>query len=60
VEANVKVGKALFDMATEGEAVAAAIFWSKTRGSFRELPQIVATPPAVRPNFVVLLEKKAA
>jgi hypothetical protein len=60
VEANVQVGKALFEMATVGEDPAAAIFWAKTQGSFREHQQSAAPPPAVIPNFVVSLEKKAA
>lgn len=60
VEANVKVGKTLFEMATFGGWPAATIFWSKTRGSFRE-HQAAATPPlAVIPDFVVTSEKKAA
>lgn len=60
VEANVKVGKALFEMATFGGEVAATIFWSKTRGSFREHQETATPPPAVIPSFVVSLEKKAA
>jgi hypothetical protein len=60
VEANAKVGKTLFEMAAGGGEVAATIFWSKTRGSFREQRDAAAAPPAVIPNFVVSLEKKAA
>jgi hypothetical protein len=60
VEANVKVGKALFEMATVGGLPAATIFWSKTRGSFRERQDSTVPPPTVTPNFVVSLEKKAA
>jgi hypothetical protein len=60
VEANATVGKALFEMATHGGEVAAAIFWSKTRGSFREHQETATLPPAIVPNFVVSLEKKAA
>jgi hypothetical protein len=59
VEANAKVGKTLFEMATGGGEVAATIFWAKTRSSFRE-QQGAAVAPAVLPNFVVSLEKKAA
>ena len=59
VEANAKVGKTLLEMAIGGGEVAATIFWSKTRGSFREY-QETAAPPAVIPNFVVSQEKKAA
>ena len=60
VEANVKVGKTLFEMATFGGWPAATIFWSKTRGSFREHQEAVKPQPAVIPDFVVTLEKKAA
>jgi hypothetical protein len=59
VEANAKVGKTLLEMATGGGQVAATIFWSKTRGSFHERQEAPA-PPAVIPNFVVSMEKKAA
>jgi hypothetical protein len=59
VEANANVGKSLYKMATHDGEVAAAIFWAKTRGSFHE-HQEAAAPPAVIPNFVVSLEKKAA
>jgi len=59
VEADAKVGKTLIEMATGGVEVAATIFYLKTRGSFHE-HQEAAAPPAVIPNFVVSLEKKAA
>jgi hypothetical protein len=59
VEANVKVGKTLFEMATGGGEVAATIFWSKTRCSFREKQDSDARP-AITPNFIVSQEKKAA
>ena len=59
VEANLKVGKALFDMATIGEEPAAAIFWTKTRCGFHEKQNGEARPAAI-PNFVVAQEKKAA
>ena len=35
-EANVKVGQSLFNMATTGNNVAAAIFWMKARAGWRE------------------------
>ncbi len=35
-EANVKVAQSLFQMATQGRNVAAAIFWMKARGGWRE------------------------
>lgn len=36
VEANVKVAQSLFNMATAGNNVAAAIFWMKARAGWRE------------------------
>jgi hypothetical protein len=59
VEANAKVGKTLLEMAISGVYVPATIFYLKTRGSFHE-HQEAAALPAVIPNFVVSLEKKAA
>lgn len=36
IEATAKVGQSLFRMATEGNNVAAAIFWMKARAGWRE------------------------
>ncbi len=36
-EANAKVAQSLFQMATQGKNVAAAIFWMKARGRWREV-----------------------
>jgi hypothetical protein len=36
IEATAKVGQSLFRMATEGNSVAAAIFWMKARTGWRE------------------------
>jgi hypothetical protein len=36
IEANVKVAQSLFQMATTGKNVAAAIFWMKARAQWRE------------------------
>jgi len=36
VEANAKVAQSLFQMATQGKNVAAAIFWMKARAGWRE------------------------
>jgi len=36
VEANAKVAQSLFNMATQGNNVAAAIFWMKARAGWRE------------------------
>jgi len=60
VEANAKVGKTMFEMASNGIYPAATIFWSKTRGGFHEHKNAPASPPAVSANFVVHTEKMAA
>ena len=39
IEANVKVAQSLFQMATTGKNVAAAIFWMKARASGRDRPE---------------------
>jgi hypothetical protein len=58
-EANAKVGQALLQMATSGEMPAATIFYSKPRLGWRE-SQSADARPAAAPDFVVVLEKKAA
>ena len=40
VEANVKVAQSLFQMATSGKNVAAAIFWMKARAGWREKQEV--------------------
>jgi hypothetical protein len=40
VEANLKVGPSLFQLATSGRNVAAAIFWMKARAGWREKPEV--------------------
>jgi hypothetical protein len=40
VEANAKVAQSLFQMATQGKNVAAAIFWLKIRAGWRERVEI--------------------
>ena len=39
LEANAKVAQSLFQMATQGGNVAAAIFWMKVRGGWSERPR---------------------
>ena len=39
LEANAKVAQSLFQMATQGGNVAAAIFWMKVRGGWSEKPR---------------------
>ena len=50
-EANYKVAKTLFEMATSGECPAATIFWAKTRNHFREhyadQPTRIQPPPFI-------------
>ena len=43
IEANVKVAQSLFNMATTGGNVAAAIFWMKARGGWREKNELEIT-----------------
>lgn len=46
LEANAKVAQSLFNMATSGKNVAAAIFWMKARGGWREKHEVeVSTRP---------------
>jgi hypothetical protein len=42
-EANAKVAQSLFQMATQGKNVAAAIFWMKARAGWREKQEIDAS-----------------
>jgi hypothetical protein len=51
-EANAKVAQSLFQMATQGKNVAAAIFWMKARGGWREKHEVEVTA-ATSPRFVV-------
>jgi predicted acetyltransferase len=58
-EAIARVAQNLYQMATSGKNVAAAIFWLKVRGGWREHASSFArfSEP---PPFVVMPEKKAA
>ncbi len=54
VEANSKVAKALFAMATQKNNVAAAIFWMKARGGWREKHEVEATVNGeIRQRYVI-------
>jgi len=59
LEANAKVAQSLFEMATAGESALASIFWSKARAGWCE-KQGRDVQPAVVPDFIVALDKKAA
>ncbi len=43
IEATAKVGQSLFRMATEGNSVAAAIFWMKARAGWREKHELMVS-----------------
>lgn len=49
IEATAKVGQSLYRMATEGNSVAAAIFWMKARAGWREKQEVQVTA-AIAPN----------
>ena len=53
IDANYKVGKTLFELATGGDEVAATIFWVKTRKLFREPSP---DDPVGPPPFIVASE----
>jgi hypothetical protein len=57
VEANYKVEKTLFQMATSGKCPAATIFWAKTRNRPREDPHTDRMPVAP-PPFIVEREQE--
>ncbi len=44
VEATAKVAQSLFQMATSGQSVAAAIFWMKARAGWREKHEVQIAP----------------
>lgn len=49
ITANARVAQSLFKMATEGQNVAAAIFWMKARAGWTEKQSIEVTTNAERP-----------
>ena len=57
VDANTKVAKALFTMATQKNNVATAIFWMKARGGWREKIEI---RPMVEPDLSYLSDAELA
>jgi hypothetical protein len=58
-EANYKVAKTLFEMATSGDCPPATIFWAKTRNGFREHPHL-AGAPITPPPFIVAREPEGS
>src|SRR4051794_15138789 len=60
IEATAKVGQSLFRMATEGNNVAAAIFWMKARAGWREKHELVlSTRPAEQMSDDELMQEIA-
>jgi len=58
-DANYKVAKTLFEMATSGDCPAATIFWAKTRNGYREHPYS-AGAPMTPPPFIVAREPEGS
>jgi hypothetical protein len=56
IEATTKVAQSLFNMATQGNNVAAAIFWMKARAGWREKNQVELTGPDGGPMLHIALE----
>jgi hypothetical protein len=52
IEADIKVGKTLYQMATSGKCIAATMFWEKRRAA-RQARLISVTRVAAVPAFVV-------
>ena len=48
IEATAKVAQSLFNMATQGNNVAAAIFWMKARAGWREKQEIELSSRTIR------------
>ena len=48
-EANMRVAQSLYNMATTGGSVAAAIFWMKARAGWREKHEVVVTEEELGP-----------
>ena len=53
-EANTKVAQALFQMATKQNNVAAAIFWMKARGGWREKHEVEANVTAEMRTMTII------
>jgi hypothetical protein len=55
IEATAKVGQSLFRMATEGNNVAAAIFWMKARAGWREKHDVTVSAGEGAPMVMVYI-----
>ena len=58
-EANARVAQTVYQMATTGKNVTAAIFWLKARAGWRDYAVSYARPTDP-PPFIVMPEKQAA
>ena len=54
IEANAKMAQTLFTMATVDKSVAAAVFWMKARGGWREKPLPDEEPVDSAPRTIVV------
>jgi len=59
IEANIKVRKTLYAMATSGEHVSATIYWLSRQAGWKS-KGAGETRPAAIPDFVVARDKEAA
>ena len=55
IEATAKVGQSLFRMATEGNSVAAAIFWMKARAGWREKHDVTLRAADAEPMPIIYI-----
>ena len=55
IDANYKVGKTLYEMATSGDEPSATIFWDKTRNRSRQ--RVEEGPATKSPPFIVGVEE---
>lgn len=53
-EANAKVAQSLFQMATQGKNVAAAVFWMKARAGLREKHEVEANVTAEMRTMTII------
>ncbi len=54
VEATAKVAQSLFQMATSGNNVAAAIFWMKARAGWRDRPDLASVDAKDKPFELII------
>jgi hypothetical protein len=54
-QANAQVAASLFEMATKGKNVTAAIFWLKCRARWQEPPREITMDPTAKPGTTVTI-----